>query len=164
MKTNLMIVVMLVFLICFQLAWAKTLYRYQRDDGVIVTTDLFDNVPEKYRDSVEKVDVPEESKTKLLMKENIEKGKPALCGLSFWASEFGELIIGRPKDEVLTLLGKPKSVSGSERSRLRTWGYDSYSLCWSVRDNSSRMQVKTIILTLEYKNQDYYVVDIYYSR
>jgi hypothetical protein len=41
MKTKLIIIVVLLLLICFQSAWAKTLYRYQREDGVEVTTDLF---------------------------------------------------------------------------------------------------------------------------
>jgi len=155
---------MFVLLVCFQLAWGKTLYRYQRDDGVEVTTDDFSNVPEKYRNAVEKIVVPEESKTKLKMKENIEKGWPALCRFTLWKSEFEKMMIGIPEDKVLTLLGKPKNVSASARSKLKTWGYDSYSACWYVRDEASNTVADTVILTLELKNQNYYVVDIYYSR
>jgi hypothetical protein len=66
----------------------KTLYRYQREDGVIVTTNDFDNVPEKYRKSVEKIVEPDENPITLKMKENVAKGWPGATGFTFWKSEF----------------------------------------------------------------------------
>ena len=164
MKTNLMIVPMLVLLFCFQLAWGKTLYRYQRDDGVIVTTDHFDNVPEKYRKSVEKIVEPDENPITLKMKENVAKGWPGATGFTFWKSEFDKLVMGISEDLALQLFGKPKNVSGSAGSGVKTWGYDSASTGWYVRDDATNTVAKTVILTLRLKNQSYYVVDIFYSR
>jgi hypothetical protein len=96
------------------------------------------------------------------MKENLEKGLPALCGLIFWKSEFEKLIIGLPEDKVLTLLGKPLYVSGSARSKYKTWGFATYRTCWSVRDKVTNTKASTVTLDFELKNQDYYVVDIRY--
>ncbi len=164
MKTNLIIVPMLVLLICFQLAWAKTLYRYQRDDGVIVTTNDFDNVLEKYRKSVEKIVEPDENPFTLKMKENVAKGWPGATGFTFWKSEFDNLVIGISDELALQLFGKPKRVSESARSTLKTWGYESSATSWYVRDEATNTVAKKVVLTLELKNQNYYVADIYYSR
>jgi hypothetical protein len=75
-----------------------------------------------------------------------------------------KLVIGISENLASQLLGKPKNVSGSVRSGVKTWGYDSTSTGWYVRDDSTNTKAKTVILTLQLKNQSYYVVDIYYSR
>ena len=47
---------------------------------------------------------------------------------------------------------------------VKTWGYDSGSTSWYVRDDITNTVAKTVVLTLQLKNHNYYVVDIYYSR
>lgn len=60
--STLLMVLGFLLIVGLGVAAAETLYRYHRADGVEVTTNDFDNIPEKYRNSVERIIAPEESK------------------------------------------------------------------------------------------------------
>jgi hypothetical protein len=162
-KTDLIIVPVLVLLISFQLAWAKTLYKYQRDNGVEVTTDDFNNVPEKYRDSVEKISIMDADELERLMERNVRHGRPILWGFHFCTNQLEKIILFKRKEEVVKLLGEPESVSESGTSKI--WRYDYDKFYWNLRDVSSKEKIRKVVLTLGFRSQDHYAVDdVTYSR